>query len=366
MDIIKTFAASGLCGTCYRDLPATIEYRADGSAWIRKTCPTHGPEQAMVERDSQFLEQKLYATSPTNRIQQRYQDTVIEVTDRCNVACKHCYHDPDNDIQDRSLEWVVEMARSCHTKNICLMGAEPTMRRDLPELIRQIKALPWGDQQRGVAIYTNGIKLQNREYVQELSTSGLDAVNISVHHPEYHDARVWRAVSSALDNLRLYDIKLGQVSFTVENKIQMGYALDRMQWLREHGFRFSDISIRSPATIGVEFEQEQEIFVSDLYRWLQELAQERGYDFRYDIEHSTSYWAGVFIDDSLIMLIHWPSAASVNTAKTGTGPMAKFLPNTYGNIMLQAIMRDGWKKGWWQGQRLVDDTATTLTWPTKK
>jgi organic radical activating enzyme len=358
---INTYPAAGLCGICYRELPATIEYRSDGAAYIVKNCPVHGKEEAMIERDWRFLDEKLYSSHPNNAFFSRYnRDSVIEATDRCNVQCEHCYHEPDNEISDKPLDWVVEMARGTHTQNICLMGAEPTMRKDLPELIRRIKQIPWGDQFRKVAIYTNGVKLQNAEYVQELVASGLDIVNFSIHHPEYHDEKVWRASSVALQNICNSGITLGQVSFTVTTKHQAAYAIDKMLWLAENQVRFHDICIRSPQHIGRQFEQEEEIFVSDLYRWLEEIAAEKQLSFEFAPDENGDHHVVVYINGHSVLLIHWASVHSINTSKMVTGPWAHFVPNTTGTFMLQAILREGWKKGWWQGQRLVDEPASVV------
>jgi len=351
---IKSHPTLGLCGTCYRELPAEIQYRDDGAAYIVKTCPDHGPEEAMIERNWQFWD-TAFQYDPNNKKYHVYNDiTMIEVTDRCNVECKHCYHDPDNTVPDQSLEFLVSKAAGTSTGWVCLIGAEPTMRQDLPDLIRAIRKIPWrGTDHKRVMIYTNGVKLQNADYVKELADSGLDVISMSVHHPEYHEANVWKHVSRAMINIADTNITMGQISFTVENKTQMNYAVDKMLWLIERGRRPNDFCLRSPADIGVTFDQSQEIFASDLYQWMSEIAEERGLTFgKHPNNGSNPYHVGCLLGDQTVQLIHWASAKSVDTSYMNVGPWASFVPNTRGTFLIQAILRDGWKKGWWQGQRI--------------
>lgn len=54
MNILHSYLTTGLCGTCYRELPATIEYRSDSAAYITKVCPVHGYEEAKIEESWKF------------------------------------------------------------------------------------------------------------------------------------------------------------------------------------------------------------------------------------------------------------------------------------------------------------------------
>jgi hypothetical protein len=38
------------------------------------------------------------------------------------------------------------------------------------------------------------------------------------------------------------------------------------------------------------------------------------------------------------------------------GPWADFISPVLGTLHLQIILREGIKKGWWQGQRLITDS----------
>ena len=361
MEIIKSYFTTGLCGTCYRELPAQIEYRSNGSAYITKTCPDHGYEEAMVERDWGFWDTATQK-NPDNLTYKHYnQVTLIEATDRCNAMCKHCYHVPDNGIEDKPLDWVVKMAEIAPTRSICLAGAEPTMRKDLPELVKAIKQLIfWNGEKRTCSIYTNGIKLQNKEYLQSLADVGLDTINMSIHHPEYHEGNIWKNVSKAIINSVNSGIELGQLSFTVENKKQLNYAVDKMLWLMDQGKRPTDFCVRSPAEIGVEYESDGEVYASDISKWFHEIAQERGLKFEKHPNHgSNPYHVGHLLEGvQTIQVIHWAQVKSVDTSYMYMGPYAVMMPNTFGTFLIQSILRDGLRKGWYQGHRVMPGYMT--------
>lgn len=359
--IIKSYFTTGLCGTCYRELPAQVEYRNDGSAYITKTCPVHGYEEAMVETDWTFWDTATQL-HPDNQTWQQYNNvTLVEATDRCNVACTHCYHMPDDSIPDKSVNHIVTLARTAFTQSICLAGAEPTMRNDLTDIIRGIKQLPWMDTYKTVSIYTNGIKLQKPGYVETLKEAGLDTVNMSVHHPEYHEANVWKHVSKALNHVAECEIDLGQISFTVENKQQVNHAMDKMLWLMERGRHPTDFCVRSPAQIGVPFEGE-EVYASQIFKWLTEVCEERGLSFEKHPNHgSNPYHVGALLEGKqTIQVIHWATVKSVDTSYMYMGPWAIMMPNTWGTFLIQAILRDGVRKGWYQGNRISPINEQTI------
>ena len=354
-EVLQTKPATGLCSTCYRELYATIEYRSDGAAYITKTCPEHGYEEFMVERDWQFWEDAS-ETVPDGATRIHYfDDTAIEVTDRCNVMCKHCYHIPDNTIEDMSTEWVIAKARSVITGGVTLMGAEPTMRSDLPYIIKEIQDpnSKFRGSTKDVTIYTNAIKFEDINYVKELIDAGLKTICLSVHNENYHKIGIWKKVKKALANIRdLQAFGIGQISFTVECKKDVEDAVDKIFWLKGENIIPGNYCIRSSAEIGTPIGDE--IFTSEIYKWVEEIAKERGLSFK---KHSNGgnkpYHVAVFLEDVFVQVIHWAGVKNVDTTFMNFGPYASFVPNTVGSLHLQIILRDGWKKGWWQGQRLA-------------
>lgn len=357
-EVIRSYPIACICGTCYRELLGTVEYRKDGSAYLTKNCPVHGYEEAMIERSWEFFEQAKTLKNPKNKHLAAYNNaTIIEITDRCNLKCPHCYHNPDNTIVDQNKQLIVQRALSTATDWVYLMGAEPTMREDLPEIIQEIKKTPWKGVVGGkkVAIYTNGVKLSNEEYLQTLIDAELDEISVSIHHKDYHNDKIWNITWKTLSNLIQSKIFLGQVSFTIESKEELGEVLDVIEYMLANNKTPLSFSIRTPQTIGVEFVQDQEIFTSEVNQWLLELCKQKRIPCKPTYHYGTPYAYSIRIyNEHEIALIHWPNSKSLITNFSKNGPWAKFVPNTTGTFIIQAILRDGWKHGWWQGQRLLN------------
>ncbi len=70
---------------------------------------------------------------------------------------------------------VTKVSKEFGVKAVKLTGGEPTLRKDLPELVRGIKGLGVAD----VSMTTNGVLLES--LAEKLKEAGLDRVNVSLH-----------------------------------------------------------------------------------------------------------------------------------------------------------------------------------------
>src|SRR4051794_32654006 len=69
-----------------------------------------------------------------------YQTVIVDVTHRCNMTCANCYV-PNREIPDLDARWLTSIfARLPKGTFIRLVGGEPTLRNDLPELIRSARS----------------------------------------------------------------------------------------------------------------------------------------------------------------------------------------------------------------------------------
>ena len=97
-----------------------------------------------------------------------------DITHRCNMTCRNCYI-PNRDVPDMPAEWLFAILRRLPRRTrIRLVGAEPTMRKDLPELIRRTRELG-----HIPVVLSNGLKLGNRRYVDTLKNAGLRTIYLS-------------------------------------------------------------------------------------------------------------------------------------------------------------------------------------------
>jgi cyclic pyranopterin phosphate synthase len=106
----------------------------------------------------------------------------ISVTDKCNFRCTYCM--PAEGLpwlkkaEILSFEEIVRIARiavSLGIEQIRLTGGEPLVRRDVPELVRQLHTI---EGLRSLSITTNGILL--KQQARALAEAGLTRINVSL------------------------------------------------------------------------------------------------------------------------------------------------------------------------------------------
>jgi len=110
----------------------------------------------------------------------------LSITNRCQCKCKHCGVSFIRDKEELTMAEIKSLLldlKSSGTEVIDLFGGEPTLRKDLFEIIRLGKENGFQ-----IILETNGI-LFNDEYVLRLKKSGLDEVFVSLDHylPHFHD-----------------------------------------------------------------------------------------------------------------------------------------------------------------------------------
>ncbi len=115
-------------------------------------------------------------------------DLRVSVTDRCNLRCTYC-------MPPEGVEWLpraeilhfeeiarlVGVFRGMGVRTIRLTGGEPTVRRDLPDLVRMVRdAAPDAD----LSMTTNGLLLD--VLAGPLAAAGLNRINVSVDSLMHH------------------------------------------------------------------------------------------------------------------------------------------------------------------------------------
>jgi hypothetical protein len=185
-----------MCPVCYQTVPAERRI-VDGAVVLVKRCPTHGETTVVREPNARFYEWMADTVFDADVVAARTQATMINTTDRCNLACPQCYHQPDKS-PDPPISEVVALARLATKRTICLLGAESTVRSDLPELITAIRS----ETGKRVALYTNGVKLASEKYLSSLADAGLASTAVSLQFPEYVGQELYETKLKAIENLR--------------------------------------------------------------------------------------------------------------------------------------------------------------------
>jgi cyclic pyranopterin phosphate synthase len=105
----------------------------------------------------------------------------ISVTDRCNLRCSYCmpeevvFLDKKELLSFEEITRFVEVAVTLGIDKIRLTGGEPLLRRDLPQLVRMLCAIPGI---RDVGLTTNGVLLAGQ--AQAFFDAGLRRINVSL------------------------------------------------------------------------------------------------------------------------------------------------------------------------------------------
>jgi cyclic pyranopterin phosphate synthase len=105
----------------------------------------------------------------------------ISITDRCNLRCVYCmpaepvWMPQPQILTFEEIERLVRVGVSLGIRDFRITGGEPTARKELPELVRRLAAVPGV---RDLAMTTNGILL--KKLAPRLREAGLHRLNISL------------------------------------------------------------------------------------------------------------------------------------------------------------------------------------------
>ncbi len=106
----------------------------------------------------------------------------ISVTDKCNFRCTYCmpaeglpWLKKAEILSYEELERIARVAVSMGIEQIRLTGGEPLVRRDVPELVRNLRKI---EGLRSLSITTNGILL--KQQAGALAEAGLTRINVSL------------------------------------------------------------------------------------------------------------------------------------------------------------------------------------------
>jgi len=160
----------------------------------------------------------------------------LNLTERCNLACAHCYLDAGIREKGGSAELETaevralldEVVTAGHAPMVVLTGGEPLLRRDLETIVAHGAGhgLP-------MVIGTNGLLLSPRR-VETLQNAGLLGVGISVDSlvPERHDGfrgrpGAWRRTMAGIEACRNAGLSF-QVHFSVteQNAVELEAVVD--------------------------------------------------------------------------------------------------------------------------------------------
>jgi uncharacterized radical SAM superfamily Fe-S cluster-containing enzyme/glycosyltransferase involved in cell wall biosynthesis len=242
-----------LCPECGRTLRLTA-FAQDGRVTTEAHCLEHGrfgephwatPElyrrlEATRSRTRKRIE---LAATPSLEHLRWSKSVYIDLTTRCNLNCGLCFAQA-NDVhpmpEATADELVALLAPAEHRPTICICGGEPTLREDLPAVIRALKV-------RGhpVKMFTNGIELADPLKLRAIVESGLDWVCLQYDGPD--PAVTVRFRGRDLTGIREQVLSLAQ---RVGVKVMLACALKKHENL-DQSWRIVEFGLAHPAVVHV-------------------------------------------------------------------------------------------------------------------
>ncbi|MFH2136976.1 MAG: radical SAM protein [Candidatus Omnitrophota bacterium] len=203
-----------ICPECHKQLEAYIIERTNEILLI-KSCPVHGDYKAVYSRSPGSYRSFQEAYIPLMCRKQADSEIEVVLTYKCNMTCPICYWGKHKDMFIDIEPTFDELAQLVKTDSkriwrFTFTGGEPTLRSDLPQIIRMFKK-----HGRGISINTNGIKLADPVYAQQLKDTGIDRVNIQLDgfdqemEIEFRGENYLPLKFKALDNLKKLQIPTG-------------------------------------------------------------------------------------------------------------------------------------------------------------
>jgi len=328
----KIHDTTSLCEHCYRHIPATL-FERDGSIWLGKRCKWHGESEYLVEPNADFYINYKYER-PTNHTY------CLDITNRCNLNCPHCYQIPDNMSKDPSIESILDTIRVWDDDGyaVALMGAEPTTRKDLPNLCRAIQVLP--GKPRAIMILTNGVYLSDLEYTEQFADIPNLFWTIGLNHPDYQGHTVRKKQMEGIDNCMKLGMKIKNVSYTLETIDQLEYCLEEIQvfgqTLSPHNYR-----VRVGTDIG-RHPGEEKIYLSELVDRVKAICDRKGWRHEYALGYAIRAHYPMRINGILVKIIQWPDVRTIDLEEDQTESWADMLPGKpVSPLVHQVILRDG-------------------------
>ncbi len=200
----ETYSTS-LCPECMAKIPMRI-YEENAVIYLEKTCPEHGKFEDVYWGDAElfkwFYDNWYIARYVGSGLQNPQTETVkgcpfdcgvcpqhktptilgiMDVTNRCNMACPACfaYAGASNYVYEPSFEQIVGMFKVLRANRpwacnaLQFSGGEPTVRNDLPDLIREAKKAGLSH----IEVNTNGLRIaEDIEYFKKLLDAGLSTL----------------------------------------------------------------------------------------------------------------------------------------------------------------------------------------------
>jgi len=265
------YETESLCPQCL-DRVKAVAVRRGSSVYLEKNCGKHGAFSTVIWRGSPDIETWMADRVPAAPSGCNFEEgkgcpfecglcadhrrqtstMILEVTKRCNLKCSICFADSGGMSADPDMDRIRHYYRRALEQggpfSIQLSGGEPTVRDDLPEIVRMGREFGFDF----IQVNTNGLRLaEDEEYVKELKEAGLNSIFLQfdgVNDEIYKKLRgreLFDIKKRALENCRKHGIGVVLVPVICEENLNdtgriISFALENIDVVR--GVHFQPVS----------------------------------------------------------------------------------------------------------------------------
>lgn len=297
--------SQSICPVCSRPLKAWYTDR-DGRVFLEKECSEHGIFKALVSNNTEDylkwikypvinIPPKIAMTGGSDESQcplhcgicENHLQTaccvLIDITERCNQHCPYCFaradekdfdgYEPSIQELESKFDLLLRLGEEERPFNIQLSGGEPTVREDLPDIIKMAKNKGF----EYIQINTNGRRLAREEgYAEILKESGSSVIFMQFDgttdeiYMKMRGEPLFEEKKKAIENCRKARLPVTLVP-TVARNVNLDNIGEMMQFLIENvsvvkGIHFQPVSFfgRHP-----DSEHENRVTMFDVLRELE-------------------------------------------------------------------------------------------------
>lgn len=257
MGLVKLKETISLCPLTLKKVKAEIIKERSEIFLIKRDINGY-IHKILLDKSSTLYERTICLNNPKTI---DFNKIMIDITTRCNLNCPVCYRDRSSQ-QDLSFELLKTLALKYQEKIISLCGGEPTIRKDLPEIIKLFA------KRNSVFLVTNGIRLVDYDYLKNLKEKGLQYISFSFNglsddvYKKINGEPLLNLKLKALNNIKKTGIKTILSVLIVKgiNENQINGILEYC--LRNRDF-IEELRIRTMVPIG-EYIHNEKYHISDL------------------------------------------------------------------------------------------------------
>ena len=147
----------------------------------------------------------------------------VDITHRCNMECANCFI-PNREVPDMDKDLLYNVLRRLPFKTeIRMLGGEPTVRKDIFEIVEKIRELGHRPNMQ-----SNGLMLARPGYAKDLAKAGMRSIYISVNGADDND------IYEVMDGMRCAERKIEAWQQCVDAKMNVNLGCIMQKGTNDH------------------------------------------------------------------------------------------------------------------------------------